>query len=231
MNRNEIIDANLSINDVNVESTDSIKVLGVTLDAKLNFNEHIKNLCNRASHQINALKRISRYLDIDGRLRIYQAFIKSNFTYCPVSWIFCGKRNSDKLEKLQERALRVVYNEYSMPYRDLLLHARILPLSMLRLKFLGTEVFKSVKGLNPEFLNEMFQKRNLKYDFRDSNKLHQNDFDTKKFGFKSYKYYGAKLWNALPPHIKAYGKDDLDIFKEELNKWCFTEQASKLEIE
>ena len=91
MNRNGVIDANLSINDVNVESTDSIKVLGVTLDAKLNFNEHIKNLCNRASHQINALKRISRYLDIDGRLRIYQAFIKSNFTYCPVSWIFLWK--------------------------------------------------------------------------------------------------------------------------------------------
>ena len=54
-------------------------------------------------------KQIGKYLNTDCRIAIYKSFISSNFSYCPVSWMFCGKRNSDKLEKLQERALRFVF--------------------------------------------------------------------------------------------------------------------------
>ena len=58
---------------------------------------------------MNALKRISNYLDENCRILIFKSFISTNFSYRPVSWMFCGKTNLNKLEKLQERALQLFF--------------------------------------------------------------------------------------------------------------------------
>ena len=92
-----------------VPLSNHLKVLGVTLDHKLNFDLHIGSVCLSASRRINALKRLSRFLDEDSRVLIYKSFVLSNFSYSPITWIYCGKRNKIKLERLQERALRSVY--------------------------------------------------------------------------------------------------------------------------
>ena len=89
----------------------------------------MKNVCSRASYEINALRRVGKYLDINGKLKIYKSFIRANFSYNPVTWIFCGKANSDKMEKLQERALRYVYRDNVSSYQKLLSNADLLPLS------------------------------------------------------------------------------------------------------
>ena len=99
----------ISVEGNTIPSSECIKVLGVTLDKNLQYNTHISNLCSKASTQINAMKRIGKYLNTDCRIAMYKSFISYNFSYCPVSWMFCGKRNSDKLEKLQERALRFCF--------------------------------------------------------------------------------------------------------------------------
>ena len=67
-------------------------MLGVTLDDKLNFNEHIRNVCQTASCQINALKRISKLSDEQCRMKVYKSFICANFNYCPLVWMLCGTR-------------------------------------------------------------------------------------------------------------------------------------------
>ena len=72
-------------------SSDNIEVLGVTLDSILKYDTHISNLCSKASIQINAMKRIGKYLNTDCRISMYKFFISSNFSYCPVSWMFCEK--------------------------------------------------------------------------------------------------------------------------------------------
>ena len=92
----------ISVQDYTIVSNPSIKVLGVTLDDKLKFDKHIREVCTKASRQINALKRVSKYLDENCRIMIYKTFISSNFNHCPVSWMFRGKTNLNELEKLQE---------------------------------------------------------------------------------------------------------------------------------
>ena len=73
----------LVINDTQVNSTDSITILGVIVDNKLNFNDHIYTLCAKAGKQLNALQRLSKSLDKDSKLAIYKSFIMSNFNFCP----------------------------------------------------------------------------------------------------------------------------------------------------
>ena len=98
----------------------SLKMLGVTLNDNLNFNEHVRNICQTASCQINALKCISNFLNEQCRMNVYKSFISANFNYCPIVWLFCGKTNLNKLEKLQERALATVFCDNSLTYEDML---------------------------------------------------------------------------------------------------------------
>ena len=149
---------------------------------------------------------------------MYKSFISSNFSYCPVSWIFCGKQNSDKLEKLQERALRFIFSDYTSPYRELLKYGHFLSLSALHIRYLAIEMYKCVHGLNPPYLNELFKSKDTRYYFRDSNRLQQPEFQTVRYGFKSFRYYGSKLWNALPAEIKK--SQNLHHFKKNVTQWC-----------
>ena len=167
----------------------------------MKFNSHVQSLCFRASRQINSFKRIAKYLNIERRLTVLKSCILSNFSYCPVTWIFCGKKNCAKLEKLQERALRIVFNDGHASYDTLWDNANILPLNVYRVRFLGIEVYKCVNGLNPKYMNDMLVIRQNADRLRDSSRAIQPKFSSVGFGFKSFKYFGARLWNV---HVHIY---------------------------
>ncbi len=120
----------------------TVKSLGVTIDDKLNFNDHVSNICRNAARQVNVLKRLGSSLDVKTRMDIYRAFILSNFNYCPLVWHFCSIENTRKLEKIQERALRFVYNDFTSTYSELLSRGDFDMLYLKRLKFMAVEVYK-----------------------------------------------------------------------------------------
>ena len=99
---------------------------------------------------------------------------------------------------------------------------------MFRLRQFAIEVFKCVKKQNPDYMNDLFNVKDINYDLRDSSWLEQHMYSSKRFGFKSFSYYGSKLWNHIPAAIKI--TDDLEIFKTEITDWCRTAQAQNLEI-
>jgi hypothetical protein len=106
---------NLSGNKIVCE--DDVKLLGVTIDSDLNFDNHISEMCKKASRQLNILKRIGKYMNRLGSLTSYYSFILSNFNYCPVIWHYCSEKNSIKIGKFQERALRFIYEDYDYSYK------------------------------------------------------------------------------------------------------------------
>ncbi len=71
-----------------------IKIIGVTIDKRLTFNEHINIICSNAAIQLNAIKRTQCNLDKESKLAIYRSFILSNFNYGPLVWHFGGIQNS-----------------------------------------------------------------------------------------------------------------------------------------
>ena len=71
-----------------------------------------------------------------------------------------------KIEKVHEATLRVVYNDYTTSYSGLLDMSNRTPLFLARLKGLLVEVFKCIRGLNPEFMNTVFVMDNKHYDIR-----------------------------------------------------------------
>ena len=63
------------------------KILGVYFDNKLNFNTHLTKLCKKASQKLHALARVSNVMSINQRKMIMNAFIRSQFSYCPLIWM------------------------------------------------------------------------------------------------------------------------------------------------
>ena len=147
--RNEDITFNLENNVIKCE--ENVKLLGVTLDFQLNFNTHVSNICKKASKQLNVLKRIGKHLCKLGKLNIYHSFILSNFNYCPLTWHFCGEANTKKIEKIQERALRFIYSDYSSSYESLLIKSQLPSLKVRRLRTIALESFKILNKLSPAY--------------------------------------------------------------------------------
>ena len=79
---NQATSTGLSLNDSVVTSEEHVKLLGVNIDYKLNFNHHIHSLCKKAGAQLNVLQRLSGNLDQKSRMAIFRCFILSHFSYC-----------------------------------------------------------------------------------------------------------------------------------------------------
>ena len=192
-----------TISGKNVMCNDNVKLLGIEIDCKLSFDHHVLQLCKKASRQINALVRLSKMLDYDVKINIFMSFIKSIFNYCPVTWMFTRSGNIRKLDRLQHRALRFVYNDFDASYSDLLLRSNTMSVTVYLKYVLSIEVFKCINNLSPDYLCNMFTVKDNKYDMRDNSRLIQSRFKSIRYGYNSFKYYGAKVWNELPPDVKS----------------------------
>ena len=203
--------------NVFIRSESVVKALGVHIDTHLNFNHHAKELCLKASRQLNAFARIAKYLTIECKLLIFRSFIMSNFDYCPVVWHFCGKKYNDKIEKIQKRALSIVFNDHECDYDILLNKANMKSVFQLRVNRMLTEIYKTINGINPSYLNEIFKLKNVPYAMRDNSRMDQPLRKNTNFGLRSVTYVGSKIWNSLPANVK--NAEDLVNFKRALRDW------------
>ncbi len=104
------IQCDILVDTVNILPANFIKLLGVTLDSKLKFSDHISNICIKAGRNLNAIKRVGKFLPTKVKLLLYKTYMSCHFNFCPLVWHFCGRENTDRLERLQYRALRFVFD-------------------------------------------------------------------------------------------------------------------------
>ena len=175
-----------------------MKLLGVELDYQLNFNEQVSRICQKVARQLNVLQRISKFLSEETRLLVFKSFIRSNFNYCPIIWHFCSKVNTEKLEKLQYRGLKIVYNCYESSYEELLTRANLPTLHLGRLRTIALETYKCINNSAPKYIRYLVNLKQSSYSFRYENTLQIPTIRTVAYGQKSFRFEAARVWNSLP---------------------------------
>ena len=192
----------INMGNHNVNSTNEVKLLGLIIDHKLNFNSHINTLCTTASKKLKCLRRIRNYISIPQAKILCNSYIYSTFNYCSLIWIFCSKIANNKINKIHLRTLKTIYlNDESSLYKLLetdnseSIHSR-------HIKVLLAEIFKSLSNLNPTFMWNIFNKKYIPYSLRTSNLLTLPTTNTKKYGTNSIVFKGSMLWNSLPDSYK-----------------------------
>ena len=195
-----------------------MKSLGIYIDENLTRHFHIDKLCKKIASAIGAIKRVKPFVPQSTLLNIYNSLVQPHFDYCSLVWGNCRKTPSNKLQKLQNRAARVITSSSYYVDVDSLFHK-------LNWKELHSQcqiqkafmVFKSLNCLVPEYLTSKFVTRNVSnYALMDSaNKL--VPFPRTNYMKNSFSYSGATLWNSLPYNIRE--SSSLNQFKRLLYQY------------
>ena len=145
----------LNFNDLNLKNCKEVEVLGITIDRNLNFKGHIKNICRKAGQKLSALLRISSHINTDKKSLLYKSMIKSQFAYCPLVWMFCFRQSNNLINKVHERALKLIYQD-NCNFEVLLEKQHDFSIHERNLQVLMTEVSKIVNGIAPPIMNSLF---------------------------------------------------------------------------
>ena len=98
----------------------------------------------------------------------------SNFNYFPLVWMFSDATSLKKIEDLQKRALRFLYNNYQLTYEELLDKANSSTMNVKRLRFLCLEIYKTINNVNPSFMKQIFELRETNRNVREKYRLNLN---------------------------------------------------------
>ena len=97
----------------------TVKLLGITIDNELKFDEDLTNIYIKANRKLTVLTTMKKHLDFNKVTLLSKSFFESQFKYCPLTWKFCSRKTNNKINKLHERALTLVYSDYESTFEDL----------------------------------------------------------------------------------------------------------------
>ena len=205
------------IYDENIINTSCEKLLGVKIDRELKFDEHVKSLCKKANQKLSALTRLSSLMSFDQRKLIMNAFITSHFSYCPLVWMLHSRKLNERINKIHERSLRVVYQDYLTPFDELLTIDNSKTIHHRNLQKLMIEIYKIKNGYAPTIINSLFEIVDLPYNLRNDLKIKSQNVRTVFYGTESLIFLAPRLWNRLPNIYKS--ANSLTDFKIKIRDW------------
>ena len=100
----------MKTDNIELENTSSEKLLGIAIDSKLNFKEHLEGIIKKASRKVNVLSRITPYMNLTKRKLLMNSFFTSQFNCCPLVWMCHNRTISKKINRLHERCLHIIHN-------------------------------------------------------------------------------------------------------------------------
>ena len=201
----------------------SIKNLGVTFDTALTMSEHVTSLCKSINFLLWNLARIRRFIDHGAASNAMRALVLSKLDYANALLSGCRSKDIARLQRLQNRAARIVFQ---VPRRSsttpLLKSLHWLPIKK-RIQFKTLlYIFKALNGLSPDYLCDCItiyvpQRKDLRSNM-DKNRL-VIPRSNKWIGDGSFGVSGPTFWNQLPQHIRL--SPTVDAFKRNLKTHLF----------
>ena len=195
----------LSIHNNPLQVVQGTKHLGIYIDNTLDWKNHIQEITKKISRSLGLLKYAKRFLPLESLKDIYTSIIDPHFRYCCAVWGVCGLTEIQKLQKLQNRAARIITDSnYDAPSKPLIETLGWMTIEKVIQRETLVMVFKSVNGFSPQYLSELFvtsstnacyNLRHTTTDLRLPKKLSSN-------GQKSFSFRGAALWDSLPSESK-----------------------------
>ena len=194
------VKASVLLNNEKLKLVPSYKYLGLTLDPTLNYNKHLASVIKCVMHKTMLLGKIKKYLNNDVALKIYKSMILPYMDYADVLFVNAKATDLDKLQRLQNRSLKVCLG------RD---------------RFFSTErAHREAKvpmlsdRRRAHTLNFMFKRKSARPDLLNRREIRTRAHDAPLFNIvvphcEAFKrcvgYHGATAWNNLNPGVRSTG--------------------------
>ena len=201
-----------------IQQVESQKLLGIVIDRSLNWDDQINTVCLNITRKITLLKQLSKHIDKDNMKLYYNSYILPIFDYCCIIWSRSSALNTNRLLKLQKRAARIILGADIMtPSKHMFKELQWLSFQQRVNYHTCLLVYKSLNGLAPEYLSQLFTKtsemhsRNLRSVDNDELRV---PFARTNYFAKSFSVESAKQWNTLPIHLRQIS--NINTFKTNL---------------
>ena len=202
-------------------------LLGITIDNKLRFKDHINKLCKVAHNKVSALLRYCNILNFEKRRCLMKSFIESQFSFSPLTWMFHDRKINNMINRVHERALRCVYRNDTSTFEELLIKDGSFTIHHRNIQAMAIEMFKLKMGMGPSLLDNIFKLNPARqYHLRGNTDFLVPPVNTVHFGKDSLQYFGSVIWKLIPPNILSCSK--LDEFKNKIRNWSPPECPCRL---
>ena len=211
------LNLNIVLNEEEIEQVDVFKYLGTHLDSRVNFNYHIDYMCRKISKAIGVMKYVSKYVPQQSKKLIYNTIVMPHFDYCCTVWSATSKYNIERLQKLQNRAMRIILQcRCDTHIRDMLNRLGFLSIENRIKLHLAILMFKIKNNLVPDYLmyDDLFF-----HNVRSHRLQYNNNFQVNRHHSNSLHVRGVQLWNSLPREIKTI--NNLVEFKKQYIKYVW----------
>ena len=142
------------------------------------------------------MARLVKILPFERKRLLTKAFVESQFSYCPLIWMLSSRQMNDKINHIQERALRLVYSDYTTSFGDLLIRDESVSIHHRNIQRVAIEMVKATNDLCPEMIKYHFSKRcssKSKATFESPN------INTVYKGEYSLRWFGPIVWDSMIP--------------------------------
>ena len=204
-----------NVGDETVSIIKQAKYLGVMVDQHLNCKEQISTIKKKVSRGIGMLKYSKKYLPLLTVQCMYKSLVERYFSYrCPV-WGSYGSTAINELQKLQNRAARIVTNSrYDASAKPIIKKLGWHTVSEIIQMETLSMVYKSINDLAPTYLTKMSSRLSdtCKRELRNTRSDLEIPMRKSANGQKCFSYKGAKMWNCLilesklSPTLKTFKK-------------------------
>ena len=186
------------------------------------WDDHIQIISKKVASGISAIKRVRNFVFHETLLTIYRALVQPHFNYCSAVWGNCNEGLSEKLQKLQNRAARIIsFSNYHASLNELFQALNWRKLEQLRKVDLSILMYKTLYHETPEYLSSKFINRTDVTPYHSRNTVNKPTLPlprTEHFK-KSFSCVGAALWNSLPDHLRQ--ASSLTSFKSKIRSHNF----------
>ena len=131
--------------------------------------------------------------------------------------MFHNRKLNAKINRLHERALKIVYKDHSLTYDELLVKDNSFTRNEKNLQKLATGMYKINNNLSPSFMKSIFPESKNPYNLRTNNPFQTYNVHSVYKGTETISFRGPKTWAIVPDEIKNCSS--LTEFKQKINQW------------
>ena len=133
--------------------------------------------------------------------------------------MFHSRQINHKINKLNERALRIVYNDHFSSFKELISKDKSVTVHQRNLQIPATEMYKILNGLSPDIMQDIFETKSNYYNTRNTPAFSSRNIKTVRYGLQTISYMAPKIWDLVPKEMKQV--TTLNEFKAKIKIWKF----------
>ena len=178
--------------------TSSLKYLGVIVDHKLNWIEHISYVRNKVSKGIGIMYKARRFLNKKSLLSLYHTYIYPYLIYCIEVWGCAAPSHLHSLFLLQKKIVRIMtFAPYLAHTEPIFNSLELLPVEKIFINRVSIVMFKFSCNMLPDPIAKLYSKNK---DYHSHNTRNKNHLKVPT-GTKNFTSNSARIWNTISTKI------------------------------